>query len=233
MKSRLMTAPLCAGLALALFSGSALAQTVFTRGTIGMSKISEQNVPVDDGSGAYVSSDVDEDLWFGSFAAQVPWHKGVLEFGYEAGAGLGWTSPDVAYVVQGDGGITARVAVKTDLLLLQTAMGLYGALNFGERVRLSVSAGPAFLFGSQSSTPTAQTIMVNGQPVTVTVGGKDKDATLSAYAHADVHVRVAKDVWIGVGASHTTGELDFSNTIGELPLDDTVFSLSFGAPMDI
>lgn len=232
MKAQWMTG--MAGLAVLVMSGTVAAQqTVFAHAEIGMTSLHENNTPVDESSDALVSSDVDEDVWYGRFAAQVPWHKGAAEFGWEAGAGLGWTSPDVAYAVRVDGGTTARIAVKSDLVILQTFMGLYGALNFGPHVRLSASAGPAFVYGSQSSDPVEETVMVGGQPVTVKVGGNDTDATVVGYAHANLHVEVSKGVWVGAGAGMMSGDLDFSNTIGEIPLDRAVFSLSFGAPMDI
>lgn len=214
-------------------SGAVSGQTVFATGSVGMASLKEGGVPVDDGSGAAITGDFDDDILYGRFAAQSPWHKGVVEFGWEAGAALGWTSPDVAYAVRVDGGTTARVAVKTDLVIFQTAMGLYGAVNFGPRVRLSASAGPAFVYGSQSSDPVEETFTINGQPVTVQIGGKDTDATVMAYVHADLHVNVSEGVWVGASAGVMNGDLDFSQTIGEVPLNEVVFSLSFGAPMDI
>lgn len=229
MKARLMTGVAGAGMALMLMSGAAAAQTVFGKGEIGFTSLHESNMPVDNDNGAEVSGDIDDELWYGRFSAQVPWHKGATEFGWEAGASLGWTSPDVAYAIRVNGGTTARVAVKTDLVIFQTAMGLYGALNMGPHMRLSVSGGPAFVYGSQSADK--QVVMVNGAPVTV--GGKDTDTAVVGYAHADLLFSVTPGVWFGAGAGIMSGDLEFPQTIGSIPLDKAVFSLSFGAPLDI
>lgn len=232
MKS--MHLPMAIGLGWLLLSGSALAeQSVFAFAEIGMSPLHESNMPVSDDSGADVSTDIDDDIWQGRIAVQKPWHKGVGELGWEGGAGLGWTSPDVAYLVRSNGGTTANVAIKTDLVIFQTFLGLYGGLNLGSRVRLSASAGPAFVFGSQASDPVEKTIIINGQPTTVEVGGKDTDATVVGYAHANLHIRASDDIWIGAGVGIMSGELDFTDTIGALPLNQAAYSLSISVPMDM
>lgn len=223
-------------LGLACMAGTAAAEDgnrVFGFGELGYADVKSSGISVQDDSGADISGSIDKTLWFGRFGAQKALHQGVFEAGWEAGAGLGWTSPDVDYLIRSDGGVTTRVSVQADLFILQTYGGLYAALNAGDRLRFSISGGPAFVFGSQESDPVTRQVTIGGNTVDVEVGGKDTDFKLAGYLHAALHLRVAKDVWVGAGVGRMTGELNFSDTIGKIPLDDVIYSLSLAAPVDL
>lgn len=206
---------------------------VFMYGDIGYGNIQSSGVNVTDDSGADISGAIDETLWGARFGGQQALRQGVLELGWEGGADIGWTAPDVNYLIRSNGGTVAAVSVKTDLLIFQTSLGLYGALNLGPRVRLNVSGGPAFVYGSQASDPVTQTVIINGNPVDVQVGGKDTDFRVVGYMHAGLHFKLAEDLWLGAGVGRMSGHLNFSDTIGQIPLDEWRYGISFAAPVGL
>ena len=158
----------------------------YVQGLFGISAFDEELAPSTDS----------EDLPAIGFAAQHPLRRGELEIGYEVGCLVGWEVEDRIFA-----DALGVATVDDELLWGDLFLGAFAALHAG-RARLYVGAGPQLSLAYFERS-----------------GDRELDARgagLGLYARTGIEVRIADDIWLGLGARGLTTELDFDQDIPDV-----------------
>jgi hypothetical protein len=162
------------------------------------------------------------DLIFFGAAAQKPFYKDTLEYGFETGANLSMENDtNVLSYSAGSSGGTAKVAIDNTWFLFDYFGGGYVAANVASRLRLYAGAGPLLIYGSWEHDPDENDDEFDD----------DNESHLSAgvYGRAGIEVAIIDRLSIGGGVRAIATNLEFDDSLGEIKVEGPqyFFNISF------
>jgi len=193
---------------------------------VGQLKLSDNNVTMTrDGFDFEGSLD---DIPYVGGAVQIPFNTGTYTYGWESGVFASWHNDNVNYFASsGPSGGIIGISVDNAYWSLETFLGLYGAVNAKDKVRLYVGAGPLFLFASAESDDSDHVVaLVSSSIIIANVGSRDCDLSLGWSGRIGMAVRISEKSWIGFSARHMDTDVDLSSSLGHFDISGNVFLLS-------
>jgi len=176
-------------------------------GMIGVTDITALDIELDSSLGEADSEDLTLPLIGAAY--QFPSvSRTALEWGFEAGFGIGWDSEHEAVVV--DTG-TVLVVADNDLRLIDLYGGLYAATKLGRKWRAYGGAGPVLQFGRAD--------LDFDQPIDGSSSASESGVGYGYYTRAGLEYEFARDTWIGLVARWADTKLDLGGEIDELELE--------------
>jgi hypothetical protein len=200
-------------------------------GAIGVMDFDDDDVAeLTDDTGTDYDGDLGNRPYGGGFV-QFPLNRasqdGPGQWGYEAGGYVSWKNHTSSFEAKDN---TARIRIENEFLMVETFLGLFTALQLGDRVRLSASVGPTFVYGRVSlddDTPEIEPYG-GGSNIVINRDSSDSDVTLAAYARAGIDIRISERSYIGLSVKTIKGELEFDDSIGEVDLEGPYVMVTFG-----
>ena len=154
--------------------------------------------------------------------------NGYFRYGYEAGALISWQNDSVSYYGTNN---SVVVVVDNEFWMFGGFLGAMGEINFKDRVRLFVSAGPMIGFGSTSQNtdkddeqPSTKTTYVNGQQ-------REFTGIYGAYAAVGGVINFGRNTELGIVYREQVLEANFSSKIAAPEYDGRQIMISFGYKM--
>jgi hypothetical protein len=162
------------------------------------------------------------DLIFLGAAAQKPFYKDALEYGFETGANLSMgNDTNVLSYSAGSSGGTAKVEIDNTWFLFDYFGGGYVAANVAGRLRLYAGAGPMLIYGSWEHDPDENDDEFDD----------DTESHLSAgvYGRAGLEVAIIERLSFGAGVRAIATNLEFDDALGEIKVEGPqyFFNVSF------
>jgi len=163
--------------------------------------------------------DLDEknyDLTFFGAAAQKPFYKDLLEYGFETGANLSMKNDtNVLSYTAGSSGGKIKVEIDNTWFLFDYFGGGYVAANIAKRLRLYAGAGPMLIYGSWEHEPDEN-------------DGDFDDNTeshLSAgiYGRSGFEIAIIERMSFGAGIRAIATNLQFDDSFGDIKVEGTQF----------
>jgi hypothetical protein len=183
-------------------------------GMIGVTDITAIEVDLDSGIGEADSEDLTLPLIGAAY--QFPnVSRTALEWGFEAGFGVGWDSEREAVVI--DTGAVLVVA-DNDLRLIDLYGGLYAATKLGQKVRAYGGAGPVLQFGRAD--------LDFDEPIDGSSSASESGVGYGYYTRAGLEYEFRRDTWIGLVARWSDTTLDLGGDIDELDLEAVQLALT-------
>ena len=192
----------------------------------------DESWSVDDSEGDELLGDFDN-LPLGGGVGQRLWgERG--QYGFEGGGLVSWRSSDVAFSGADPG---LRVAIDTELILVEVFMGGVIAVQPTSWLRLFASAGPSIAYGrvtgddddEDDDDDSGTRIIIVGPNSFVAIDGDETstDFSFSAYARAGLEFVFRNGVTLGASVRYTEHEFDFGSR-GDMQLDEVQWFLTVG-----
>ncbi len=149
-------------------------------------------------------------------------------WGYETGGYISWKNHTSHFRTQ-EG--STQIYIENEFFMLETFLGLFGAVQLGDRLRLSVSAGPTFVYGRVSFDEGEDEAEIDPHDgdgsLVVDSGSSDSDITLAGYIRIGVDLRITEDSYVGLSAKTIDGDLELDDTLGTVDLEGPYVMLTF------
>jgi len=185
-------------------------------GMIGVTEVTAVDFELDSDLGEADSED--RTLPYIGAAYQFPSaSRTALEWGFEAGFGVGWDSERNAVVI--DTG-TVVVVADNDLRLIDLSGGLYAAMMLGKTKKLRAygGVGPVVQFGWADLDFEEE---INGSN-----SASENGLGLGYYSRAGLDYKFKRDTWIGFVVRWMDTSIDFDAEIEEVELESLMVALT-------
>lgn len=162
------------------------------------------------------------DITFYGAAAQKPYKKELVEYGFETGANVCIENDsNVQRWSGGSSGGTIKVGIDNKIFLLDYFAGGYVAVNFAQRIRFYAGTGPLLIYGSWEYEPDDAYDEFDD----------NTESGLSAgiYGRAGLEVTLVRELSFGAGIRGIATGLKFDDDLGEIKVEGPqfFFHLSF------
>jgi len=200
---------------------------------IGVMEIDDETGEIQDDSGEPVEIDFANLLALG-IEVETPLRNRDegFEWGVNAGGGFSWRGDDTEFAgkVDEDGG-TVFFKIDNEMWILEGHIGGYFRAHLGKNADFYMGAGPAIIFAQHDvddddmeeevATPNNATIILGDD--------SSSDIILGYYARAGVEFDMGAGRQWGFGIRYLGGELDFSDTVGEIDLNGFQALITYSA----
>mgnify|MGYP001814055655 CR=1 FL=1 len=185
---------------------------------------------LEDSNGAAVKGDFSELPLGGGVAQRLRGQR--TQYGYEGGGLISWKSDNVYFAGNSNG---LRVAVDTELFMMEMFMGGVIAVRPAQWIRLYAAAGPSIAWGyldgdgSDDDDTDETSLIVNAPNGFIVIDGNDSanDFSFSLYGRIGLEFEFNNGFLLGVSARYAEHEFDFDER-GELNLDEVQWFLTLG-----